>query len=137
MNIFLILNELMVLELKIAFCLFTPKIFVLTFCSTHVVDHLSVQSTSYSVANPVFSVCPLLTLLILIRHLTQCAQSCETLQPYGLQLSMFLCSMEFSKQEYWSGQPFPSPGNLPHPGIEPRSPALQEDCLPLSHQGSI
>ena len=32
--------------------------------------------------------------------------------------------MEFSKQEYWSGLPFPSPGDLPDPGIEPRSPAL-------------
>ena len=39
-------------------------------------------------------------------------------------------SMEFSRPEYWSGQPFPSPGNLPHPGIEPRSPALQADSLP-------
>ena len=38
-------------------------------------------------------------------------------------------SMEFSRQEYWSGLPFPSPGNLPGPGIEPRSPALQEDSL--------
>ena len=33
--------------------------------------------------------------------------------------------MEFSRQEYWSGLPFPSPGDLPHPGIEPGSPALQ------------
>ena len=39
-------------------------------------------------------------------------------------------SMGFSKQEYWSGLPFPSPGDLPDPGIEPRSPALQEDSLP-------
>ena len=43
-------------------------------------------------------------------------------------------SMEFSRQEYWSGLPFPSPGNLPDPGIEPRSPALQADAL--GHQGS-
>ena len=33
--------------------------------------------------------------------------------------------MEFSRQEYWSGQPFPSPGDLPDPGIETKSPALQ------------
>ena len=33
-------------------------------------------------------------------------------------------SMGFSRQEYWSGLPFPSPGDLPNPGIEPRSPAL-------------
>ena len=38
-------------------------------------------------------------------------------------------SMEFSKQEYWSGLPFPSPGDLPNPGIEPGSPALQADSL--------
>ena len=34
-------------------------------------------------------------------------------------------SMEFSRQEYWSGLPFPSPGDLPDPGIEPKSPTLQ------------
>ena len=38
-------------------------------------------------------------------------------------------SMGFSRQEYWSGLPFPSPGDLPHPGIEPSSPALQADAL--------
>ena len=38
-------------------------------------------------------------------------------------------SMEFSRQEYWSGKPFPSPGDLPDPGIEPRSPVLQADSL--------
>ena len=36
-------------------------------------------------------------------------------------------SMGFSRQEYWSGLPFPSPGDLPNPGIEPRSPELQAD----------
>ena len=39
-------------------------------------------------------------------------------------------SMEFPRQEYWSGLPFPSPGDLPNPGIEPRSRALQADALP-------
>ena len=38
-------------------------------------------------------------------------------------------SMGFSRQEYWSGLPFPSPGDLPDPGSEPRSPALQADAL--------
>ena len=38
-------------------------------------------------------------------------------------------SMGFSRQEYWSGLPFPSPGHLPHPGTETRSPALQADAL--------
>ena len=39
-------------------------------------------------------------------------------------------SMEYSRQEYWSGLPFPTPGDLPDPGTEPRSPALQADALP-------
>ena len=39
-------------------------------------------------------------------------------------------SMDFSRQEYWSGLPFPSPEDLPHPGTKPRSPVLQADCLP-------
>ena len=38
-------------------------------------------------------------------------------------------SVEFSMQEYWSGLPFPSPGDLPDPGIKPRSPTLQTDAL--------
>ena len=38
-------------------------------------------------------------------------------------------SMGFPRQEYWSGLPFPSPGDLPNPGIEPRSPALEADAL--------
>ena len=46
-------------------------------------------------------------------------------------------SMEFSRQEYWSGLPFPSPGDLPSPGMELASPAWQEDSLPLSHLGSL
>ena len=44
-------------------------------------------------------------------------------------------SMGFSRQEYWSGLPFPSPGNLPDPGIEPGSPALQADALPSEPPG--
>ena len=39
-------------------------------------------------------------------------------------------SMEFSRQEYWHGLPFPSPEDLPDPGIEPGSPTLQADLLP-------
>ena len=43
--------------------------------------------------------------------------------------------MGFSRQEYWSGLPFPSPGDLPNPGIKPRSPALQADSLPAEPPG--
>ena len=45
-------------------------------------------------------------------------------------------SMEFSRQEYWSGLPFPSPGDLPDAGIKPQSPALWADALPSEPQGS-
>ena len=44
-------------------------------------------------------------------------------------------SSEFSRQEYWSGLPFPSPADLPDPGIEPGSPALQADALPSEPPG--
>ena len=53
----------------------------------------------------------------------------DSLQPHGL------CSLPgssihgISRQEYWSGLPFPSPGDLPDPGIEPRSPTLEADAL--------
>ena len=44
--------------------------------------------------------------------------------------------MEFSSQEYWSGLPFPSPGDLPDPGIKPGSPELQADALLSEPLGS-
>ena len=43
--------------------------------------------------------------------------------------------MQFSSPEYWSGSPFPSPGDLPNPGIKPRSPTLHADLLPAEPQG--
>ena len=46
-----------------------------------------------------------------------------------------LLSMEFSRPEYWSGEPLPSLGHLPNPGIEPSSPALQEDPSPAEPSG--
>ena len=46
-------------------------------------------------------------------------------------------SMEFSRQEYWSGVPFPSPGDLPDPGIEPGSPALQAEALASEAPGKL
>ena len=46
-------------------------------------------------------------------------------------------SMEFPRKEYWSGLPFPAPGDLLDPGMEPTSPALQVDSLPLSHLESL
>ena len=66
------------------------------------------------------------------------AQSCLTLcdpvdTPGAHQAPL---SMEFSRQEYWSGLLVSSPGDLPDSGIKPRSPATQADSLPLSHLGS-
>ena len=54
-------------------------------------------------------------------------QSCPT--PWTIQ------SVEFSRAEHWSGWPFPSPGGLPNPGMEPRSPASQADSLPAEPPG--
>ena len=46
-------------------------------------------------------------------------------------------SKGFSRQEYWHGLPFPSPGDLPHPGIKPRPSALQADSLPSEPPGKL
>ena len=56
-------------------------------------------------------------------------QSCPTLWPGGLRARQAPLSMGFSKQEYWSGLPFPS-GDFLDPGIKPHSPTLQADSLP-------
>ena len=61
-----------------------------------------------------------------------CIQLCATLGTVVCQASL---SLEFSSQEYWSGQPFPSPWDLPNPGDEPGSPALQANSLPTELQG--
>ena len=45
--------------------------------------------------------------------------------------------MGFPRQEYWSGLPYFSPGNIPDPGIEPVSPALQADCLSVKPVGAV
>ena len=63
------------------------------------------------------------------------AQSCSTLcDPMTVAYKAPL-SMEFSRQEYWSALPFPSPGDLPDPGTEPKSPALRADTLPSEPPG--
>ena len=70
------------------------------------------------------------------RNESEITQSCPTLcDPMGSSLHQAPPSMGFSRQEYWSGLPLPSPGNLPDPGIEPRSPALYTDALPSEPPG--
>ena len=62
-------------------------------------------------------------------------QSCPNLRLHGLRPVLLLCAMEFSRQEYWGGLPFPSPGDHPNLGIEPGSPALEADSLPTEPPG--
>ena len=62
-------------------------------------------------------------------------QSCPTLWDLMDCSPQAPLSMEFSRQEYWSGLPFFSPGDLPNSGIEPRSPVLQGDSLPSEPPG--
>ena len=58
----------------------------------------------------------------------------NSMWPHGVALQAPL-SMGFSRQEFWGGLPFPSPGDLPNPRIEPKSPTLQADCLPSEPRG--
>ena len=73
-------------------------------------------------------------------HICMCVLSCFRRVQLFVTLCTVCCqaplSMGFSRQEYWSRWPFPPPGDLPDPGIEPVSPALQVDYLPQSHLGS-
>ena len=63
-------------------------------------------------------------------------QSCPILcDPMDCSPDRLLCPWGFSQQEYWSGLPCPPPGDLPNPGTEPRSPALQADSLPSEPPG--
>ena len=65
-------------------------------------------------------------------HLCVCVCALSHVQLFVIPLTVgrqALLSMRFSRQEYWSGLPFPPPGDLPDPGIKPGSPALQADSL--------
>ena len=73
-------------------------------------------------------VLPVVTLfLIVCISFSLVAKSCPTLATPCTVACQAPLSLVFSKQEYWSGLPFPSPGDLPNPGIKPMSPALQAD----------
>ena len=74
-----------------------------------------------------------LHLLIFLKIKAMCVSRSvvpDSLRPHGLQPTRFLCPSDFSRQGYWSGSPFPSPGDLRNPRIKPRSPTLQADSLP-------
>ena len=66
-------------------------------------------------------------------HVHICSVMSDSFQPQGLYPARLLCPWGFSRQEYWSGLLYSSPGDLPNPGIKPRSPTLQVDSL-LSEQ---
>ena len=69
--------------------------------------------------------------------MSEVAQSCPTLcNPRDSSLLQAPPSMGFSRQEYWSGLPFTSPGNLPNPGSNPGLPHCRQTLYYLSHQGS-
>ena len=73
------------------------------------------------------------TSLIIVKVKVLVAQSCLTLcDPVDSRQAPL--SLGFSRQESWSGLPFPPPGDLRNPGIEPRSPALQADSLRFEPQ---
>ena len=63
-----------------------------------------------------------------------CVQLFATPQTVGHQAPL---SMKFSRQEHWRGLPFPSPEDLPDPGIKPGSPASQVDTLPSELRGKL
>ena len=65
-----------------------------------------------------------------VRCVLSCSVGSDSLQSHWLQPAMLLCPLGFSRQESWSRLPCPSPGDLPSPGIKPRSPALQVNSLP-------
>ena len=67
--------------------------------------------------------------LILCCAVLSCSVVSDSLQPHGLQPTWFLCPWGFYRLEYWSGLPCPPPGDLPNPGLEPRSPTLQANLL--------
>ena len=56
-------------------------------------------------------------------HMRACSVMVNCLQPYSLQPVRLLCLRDFSRQEYWSGLPFPPPWDIPDPEIKPSSPA--------------
>ena len=72
------------------------------------------------------------------RHLLHCIVSLSRIQLFVTPQTVAYqapLSMGLSRQEYWSGLPFCSPGDLPDPGIKPRSPALEADSLPSELEG--
>ena len=94
---------------------------------------------SYSATQPLVgaTVAPPLSLLYIKCELLSRVQLLATPWTGSCQASRLLLSVGFSRWEYWSRLPCPPPGDLPNPGMKPKSPALQADSLPSDHQGSL
>ena len=95
-------------------------------------DYITHQVTQV-VVKPSFKLKSIWHLKPLIYPLS-CSVISDSVTPWIVACQALLC-MGFSRQEYWSGLPFPSPGELPDTGIESRSPELQADSLPSEPPG--
>ena len=71
--------------------------------------------------------------MVSVESESEVAQSCLTLRPHGLWPTRLLRPWDFSRQEYWSGLPFPSPGDLPDPGLNSGLPSCRQMLYRLSH----
>ena len=96
----------------------------------HIYILLHLNTTLQKLFSPEFSTLPSNGSNFIVSVCVLVTQSCPTLcDPMDYTARWALLSMGFSRQGYWSGLPFPSTGDLPDPGIELRSPALQVDAL--------
>ena len=96
-------------------------------------DWGSLRSLSKQESVKPLSVGRVLALLLFSHHVMS-----SSLRPHGLYVAyQDPPSIGFSRQEYWSRSPFPSPGDLPYPGIEPRSPEMQADSLLSEPPGKL
>ena len=108
-------------------CLFSISVEVLLMSTPH--PQLFQERTEYSILYRVpiqISITGSIIFIVKVKSLSCVRLSATPWTPL---------SMGFSRPEYWSGLPFPSPGDLSHPGIEPRSPALKADSLPSEPPG--
>ena len=77
----------------------------------------------------------IISVIIILILMFSCLVVSNSLRPHAWQPTRLLCPWGFSRQEYWSGLPCLPSGDLPDPGMEPRSPALQVDSLPSEPPG--
>ena len=83
--------------------------------------------TCSEVTSPSYRLFKIIIIIVVVVESISCVRFFVTPWTVACQAPL---SMGFPRQEYWSGLPFPSPGDLPDPGIKPGSPALQADSLP-------